>query len=103
MIRTIYHVTGSPDGSESKGGKAVTIVHLKLGKITKRSDGRYQAAYRDLDGNRKFITCNTEDEVLERFQALELAYNAQVEHECLRYHREYDSHLLLCLIPWLVI
>ena len=51
----------------------MTIVHLKLGKITKRSDGRYQAGYRDADGIRRFITCNTEEEVLKRFQALELA------------------------------
>ena len=71
MVRTIYHVTGSPDGSKSKGGKAVTIVHLKLGKITKRADGRYQAGYKDLDGKRKFITCNTEAEVLERFQNIQ--------------------------------
>jgi integrase len=77
MVRTIYHVTGSPDGNTKAGGKAVTIVHLKLGKITKRSDGRYQAGYRDVDGNRKFITCNTEEEVLERFQALELAQGSK--------------------------
>ena len=57
----------------------MTIVHLKLGKITKRSDGRYQAAYRDVDGNRKFITCNTEEEVLERFQALQPAQESEPE------------------------
>lgn len=73
MVRTINHVTGSPDGSKSKGGKTVTIVHLKLGKITKRSDGRYQAGYKDLDGKRKFITCNTEAEVLKRFQTIHLS------------------------------
>ncbi len=55
----------------------MTIVHLKLGKITKRSDGRYQAGYRDVDGKRKFITCNSEEEVLERFQALELAQESK--------------------------
>jgi len=59
----------------------VTIVHLKLGKITKRSDGRYQAGYRDVDGKRKFITCNSEEEVLERFQALELAQSSKPEKE----------------------
>ena len=48
----------------------MSIVHLKLGKITKRADGRFQAGYRDLDGTRKFITCRTEEEVLARFQAL---------------------------------
>ena len=48
----------------------MSIVHLKLGKITKRSDGRYQAGYRDVDGKRKFITCRTEEEVIARFQAL---------------------------------
>ena len=58
---------------QQAGGKAVTIVHLKLGKITKRSDGRYQAGYRDVDGKRKFITCKTEEEVLARFQALQPA------------------------------
>jgi integrase len=79
--RTIYHVTGSPDGSKQAGGKAVTIVHLKLGKITKRSDGRYQAGYRDVDGNRKFITCNSEDEVLKRFQTLQLAQESEPEPE----------------------
>lgn len=73
MVRTIYHVTGSPDGSKNKGGKTVTIVHLKLGKITKRSDGRYQAGYKDLVGKRKFITCNTEAEVLERFQTIQFS------------------------------
>ncbi len=57
----------------------MTIVHLKLGKITKRSDRRYQAAYRDVDGNRKFITCNTEEEVLERFQALQPAQESEPE------------------------
>jgi integrase len=72
MVRTIYYVTGSPDGKKTAGGKAVSIVHLKLGKITKRSDGRYQAGYRDVDGKRKFITCRTEEEVLARFQALQL-------------------------------
>ncbi len=81
MVRTIYHVTGSPDGSKSKGGKAVTIVHLKLGKITKRSDGRYQAGYKDLDGKRKFITCNTEAEVLERFQTIQLSAKSTNEPE----------------------
>jgi integrase len=65
------------DGSKQTGGKAVTIVHLKLGKITKRSDGRYQAGYRDVDGKRRFITCNTEEEVLERFQALQLAQGSK--------------------------
>ena len=59
----------------------MTIVHLKLGKITKRSDGRYQAGYRDVDGNRKFITCNSEEEVLERFQALQLAQEKELEPE----------------------
>jgi len=48
----------------------VSIVHLTLGKITKRSDGRFQAGYRDVDGKRKFITCRSEEEVLARFQAL---------------------------------
>ena len=79
MVRTIYHVTGSPDGSKSTGGKAVTIVHLKLGKITKRSDGRYQAGYKDLDGKRKFITCNTEAELLERFQTIQASANSMKE------------------------
>ena len=59
----------------------MTIVHLKLGKITKRSDGRYQAGYRDVDGKRKFITCNSEEEVLERFQALQLAQEKVPESE----------------------
>ena len=57
----------------------MTIVHLKLGKITKRSDGRYQAGYRDVDGKRRFITCNSEEEVLERFQALQLAQEKEPE------------------------
>ncbi len=59
----------------------MTIVHLKLGKITKRSDGRYQAGYRDVDGKRKFITCNSEEEVLERFQALQLTQEKEPEPE----------------------
>ncbi len=59
----------------------MTIVHLKLGKITERSDGRYQAGYRDVDGKRKFITCNTEEEVLERFQALQLSQEKVPEPE----------------------
>jgi len=59
----------------------VTIVHLKLGKITKRSDGRYQAGYRDVDGKRKFITCNSEEEVLERFQVLQLTQEKEPEPE----------------------
>ena len=57
----------------------MAIVHMKLGKITKRSDGRYQAGYRDLDGKRKFITCNSEEEVVERFQALQPANVSKVE------------------------
>ena len=57
----------------------MTIVHLKLGKITKRADGRYQAGYRDIDGTRKFITCRTEEEVLVRFQALQPAVDTEVE------------------------
>jgi integrase len=73
MIRTIYYaVTGSSDGRKvTAGGKKVSIIHLQLGKITKRSDGRFQAGYRDIDGTRKFITCRTEEEVLARFQALQ--------------------------------
>ena len=71
MVRTIYYnVTGPTDGKKKAGGKTVTIIHLKLGKITKRADGRFQAGYRDVDGTRKFITCRTEEEVLARFQAL---------------------------------
>jgi len=79
MTRTIYHVTGSPDGKKTTGGKTVTIVHLTLGKITKRSDGRFQAGYRDLDGTRRFITCRTGEEVLARFQALQPATGCAVE------------------------
>lgn len=79
MERTIYHVAGSLDGNAKTGGKTVTIVHLKLGKITKRSDGRYQAGYRDVDGKRKFITCNSEQEVLKRFQALQPAQERSPE------------------------
>jgi integrase len=73
MVRTIYNaVTGSSDGRKmTAGGKTVSIIHLQLGKITKRSDGRFQAGYRDVDGTRKFITCRTEEEVLVRFQALQ--------------------------------
>ena len=56
----------------------MAIMHLRLGKITKRSDGRFQAGYRDVDGTRKFITCRTEEEVRSRFQALlpTVTYNA---------------------------
>lgn len=57
----------------------MSIIHLQLGKITKRSDGRFQAGYRDIDGTRKFITCRTEDEVLARFQALQPAAGCAVE------------------------
>ena len=57
----------------------MTIVHLTLGKITKRSDGRFQAGYRDFDGTRRFITCRTEEEVLARFQALQPAFEVKVE------------------------
>ena len=81
MVRTIYHaVTGSSDGSKvTAGGKKVSIIHLQLGKITSRSDGRFQAGYRDMDGRRKFITCRTEEEVLARFQALQPAAAGNVE------------------------
>ena len=81
MVRTIYNaVTGSSDGSKvTAGGKKVSIIHLQLGKITKRSDGRFQAGYRDLDGKRKFITCRTEEEVLARFQALQPAMVSKEE------------------------
>ena len=79
MVRSIYYVTGSSDGKKQTGGKTVTIVHLKLGKITKRADGRYQAGYRDIDGARKFITCRTEEEVLARFQALKPSATCNVE------------------------
>ena len=52
IVRTIYYVTGHSDGNRKvSGGKKVSIVHLKLGKITTRADGRYQAGYRDLDGH----------------------------------------------------
>jgi len=57
----------------------VSIIHLQLGKITKRSDGRFQAGYRDVDGKRKFVTCRTEEEVLARFQALQPAAAGNVE------------------------
>ena len=57
----------------------MTIVHLKLGKVTKRADGRYQAGYRDIDGTRKFITCRTEEEVLVLFQALQPTFEVKVE------------------------
>ena len=61
----------------------MTIIHLKLGKITKRADGRFQAGYRDVDGTRRFITCRTEEEVLARFQALlpTITYNAAAYSE----------------------
>ena len=71
----------------------MTIVHLKLGKITKRSDGRYQAGYRDMDGNRKFITCNSEEEVLERFQALQLAQEKEPEPEKKRGRPKADNKI----------
>ena len=57
----------------------MSIIHLQLGKITKRSDGRFQAGYRDVDGTRKFITCRTEEEVLARFQALQPTVEVQAE------------------------
>ena len=57
----------------------MTIVLLKLGKVTKRADGRYQAGYRDIDGTRKFITCRTEEEVLVLFQALQPTFEVKVE------------------------
>jgi hypothetical protein len=81
MVRTIYYaVTGSSDGSKvTAGGKKVSIVYLQLGKITRRSDGRFQAGYRDVDGTRKFITCRTEEEVLARFQALQPAVEVKAE------------------------
>jgi integrase len=80
MVRTIYYiVTGPTDGKKKAGGKTVTIIHLTLGKITKRSDGRFQAGYRDVDGTRKFITCRTEEEVLARFQALQPATGCKAE------------------------
>jgi integrase len=81
MVRTIYYaVTGSSDGRKvTAGGKKVSIIHLQLGKITKRSDGRFQAGYRDLDGTRKFITCRTEEEVLARFQALQPPFEVKPE------------------------
>mgnify|MGYP001400291104 CR=1 FL=1 len=93
MERTIYHVTGSQEGNAKAGGNIVTIVHLKLGKITKRSDGRYQAGYRDMDGNRKFITCNSEEEVLERFQALQLAQEKEPEPEKKRGRPKADNKI----------
>ena len=82
MVRTIYHITGCPDGTKTAEGKAVGIVYLKLGKITKRSDGRYQAVYRDLQGIRKFITCRTEEEVVERFRALQPTVACDVTPKC---------------------
>ena len=69
----------------------MSIVHLKLGKITKRADGRFQAGYRDLDGTRKFITCRTEEEVLARFQALQPATGGTVEPCIERGRSEADS------------
>ena len=81
MVRTIYYaVTGSSDGRKvTAGGKKVSIIHLQLGKITRRSDGRFQAGYRDADGQRKFITCRTEEEVLARFQTLQPAITGNAE------------------------
>ena len=57
----------------------MSIIHLQLGKITKRADGRFQAGYRDVDGTRKFITCRTEEEVLARFQALQPTVEVKAE------------------------
>ena len=95
MVRTIYNaVTGSSDGSKvTAGGKKVSIIHLQLGKITKRSDGRYQAGYRDLDGKRKFITCRTEEEVLARFQALQPAVEAKAETSGKRVRLKADDQI----------
>ena len=86
MIRTIYNaVTGSSDGRKvTAGGKKVSIIHLQLGKITKRSDGRFQAGYRDVYGTRKFITCRTEEEVLARFQALQPTVEVKAEVDAKR-------------------
>jgi integrase len=69
----------------------VSIIHLTLGKITKRSDGRFQAGYRDVDGKRKFITCRTEEEVLARFQALQPAAGCAVEPSNKRRQSEASS------------
>ena len=71
----------------------MTIVHLKLGKITKRADGRYQAGYRDIDGTRKFITCRTEEEVLARFQALQPTVEVKVETGVKREQLQADGQI----------
>ena len=71
----------------------MSIIHLTLGKITKRSDGRFQAGYRDVDGTRKFITCRTEEEVLARFQALQPAFVGKVETGVKREHLNADAQI----------
>ncbi|MGI6238931.1 MAG: hypothetical protein ACOYI5_04820 [Christensenellales bacterium] len=81
MMRTIYHVAGSPNGDNKVGGKRVAIYHMELGKITKRKDGRYQAGYRDINGKRKFITCRTEEEVMRRFRALQVTQEVEIKKE----------------------
>ena len=71
----------------------MAIVHLKLGKITKRADGRFQAGYRDLDGTRKFITCRTEEEVLARFQALQPTLEVMAEADAKREQMNADTQI----------
>ena len=94
MVRTIYYnVTGPTDGKKKAGGKTVTIIHLKLGKITKRADGRFQAGYRDVDGTRKFITCRTEEEVLARFQALQPTLEVMAEADAKREQMNADTQI----------
>ena len=95
MVRTIYNaVTGSSDGSKvTAGGKKVSIIHLQLRKITKRSDGRFQAGYRDVDGTRKFITCRTEEEVLARFQALQPTVEVKAEADTKRVPVNADTQI----------
>ena len=94
MVRTIYYnVTGPTDGKKKAGGITVTIIHLKLGKITKRADGRFQAGYRDVDGTRKFITCRTEEEVLARFQALQPTLEVMAEADAKREQMNADTQI----------
>ena len=101
MVRTIYYaVTGSSDGRKvTAGGKKVSIIHLQLGKITRRSDGRFQAGYRDIDGTRKFITCRTEEEVLARFQALQPTSEVKVEAGVKREQLNVDAQISTPVVP----
>ena len=63
MVGTIYYnVTGPTDGKKKARGKTAMIIHLKLGKITKRATHTHGSRQVTVTLTEKWSICSSYDE-----------------------------------------